>query len=209
VSKSLFALCAITAQHGSRYNRIMTATIEKHFPGLNREQVAPPSNTVADGATGGRSTNGKFTKGNKFGRGNPHARKLAELRTAFISVIGEDQLKQLADYLLVRAMAGDMVAAKLLLSYTLGKPGDVQNPDMLDIEEWRLLDQSPALSEMMRGLQDSVDPAIAVEIVKGVICPDADSQSKRTVKELRSEISGIELSKDIGALQHRRAGRKT
>lgn len=105
-------------------------------------------------------------------------------------------------------MAGDMVAAKLLLNYTLGKPGDVQNPDTLDIEEWQLLDQSPAVSEMLRGAQDDVDPVIAIEIVKGAICPTAEALRKRLREGLKDEINTRELSKDIGALQHRRSGRK-
>src|SRR4051812_24643619 len=81
----------------------------------------PPS---ADGTApaGKDSATGRFLPGNKCGRGNPHYRRLAANRTAFLEAVGPVQVKALAADLLKRALAGDVDAARLVLAYALGRP---------------------------------------------------------------------------------------
>ena len=66
--------------------------------------------------------NGKFARGNKLGKGNPHADKVAKLRGVMLRTISEGDIKKLTQKLLLMALEGDLKAAELLLSRLLGKP---------------------------------------------------------------------------------------
>jgi hypothetical protein len=43
---------------------------------------------------------------------------------------------QVINAIVARAITGDISAAKVLLSYTVGKPGNSPNPDLIEREEW-------------------------------------------------------------------------
>src|SRR5262249_48485923 len=85
--------------------------------------------------------NGRFAKGNPGGPGNPFARKVAALRKALINFVTVDDMKHVAFILKEKAMAGDLVAIKLLFQYVLGKPSETVNPDRLDIDECKLKEE--------------------------------------------------------------------
>lgn len=83
----------------------------------------------------GRDDRGRFAKGNKGGPGNPFMRRAAALRQAFSEAVNESNLGVLATMLVTRALQGDTAAAKLVLEYTVGKPGAAPNPDLMDAED--------------------------------------------------------------------------
>ncbi len=85
----------------------------------------------------GRRADGKFAPGNPGGPGNPFGRKVAALRRAFCAAVQPDELQAILQLFTQKAIAGDKEAAKLVLSYVLGRPGGVPDPDRLDLEEWR------------------------------------------------------------------------
>jgi hypothetical protein len=87
-----------------------------------------PSATAANGGVPGRTAGGTFAPGNRFGKGNLHARRMAELRDALTSTITADQVQALAAKLYAAAIDGDSVAARLLLEYLVGKPAKA--PDL-------------------------------------------------------------------------------
>jgi hypothetical protein len=89
----------------------------------------------------GRDEQGRFSKGNKGGPGNPFARKVAELRAALVNFVTEDDMKHLAFVLKMRAEGGDMQAMKLLFQYVLGKPPETVDPDRLDVDEWQKMQE--------------------------------------------------------------------
>jgi hypothetical protein len=135
-------------------------------PGINGKTVSPvPLEPVSDGKEGQRNPSGQFAVGNKCGKGNPHARKLSAMRKAFADVVDENRLKQLAESIYHRSLAGDMVAAKLLLNYVVGKPVDSVDPDRLDLEEWKLIQQSPTQGELMALVGLTANPAVAADLV--------------------------------------------
>jgi len=84
-----------------------------------------PSNSVGDG----RNENGKFTKGNKFARGNPLAQRVQKLRSALLQAVTPADIKAVVKVLLSQAKAGDIVACRELLDRTLGKSIEA---DLLD-----------------------------------------------------------------------------
>jgi hypothetical protein len=59
------------------------------------------------------------------------------MRQAFSEAVSEDDLVALAQTIKRKALEGDMAAAKLLLAYAIGKPGNVVAPDTLDLQEIR------------------------------------------------------------------------
>ena len=83
-----------------------------------------------------RDANGRFAIGNDGGPGNPFARQTAALHSAFLQRATPQDMKAIADKLFEQAKAGNVVAAKLVLQYTIGKPAPAVQPDNLDAEEW-------------------------------------------------------------------------
>lgn len=69
----------------------------------------------------GRDSNGQFTKGNPGGPGNPHGRKVAELRAAFLDAVSARDIKEIVRKMKQQSKKGDMTAARELLDRVLGK----------------------------------------------------------------------------------------
>jgi hypothetical protein len=112
-----------SAEGGNSLGKVAAAANGIPVPsadGLNGT-AEPPAD---DGLNGRDPATGKFVKGNKCGRGNPHFRRLARNRTLFLEAIGDDDLKALARQLHAEALAGDREAARLVLAYVIGRPVD-------------------------------------------------------------------------------------
>jgi hypothetical protein len=118
-------------------------------------------------APAGRDARGRFTKGNPGGPGNPFARHVAKLRSALVQCVGEEDIRQIANGLLVSAKLGHLPSIRTLLMYVLGKPSGAVNPDTLDIEEWRQLVQPLAkiMAELPQALM-SVPAPTATDMVR-------------------------------------------
>ncbi len=87
-------------------------------------------------ASNGCKANGRFAVGNPGGPGNPFARQVAGLRQALLNGVTADDLQCVARKLVELAKDGNVQAAKLLLSYTIGKPQPAPEPDRMDVDEW-------------------------------------------------------------------------
>ena len=72
-------------------------------------KTAPSTN----GSNGNRDSNGRFAKGNPGGPGNPHARKVARLRSLILESVTEDDLRAIVAVLVKRAREGDLPAIPL------------------------------------------------------------------------------------------------
>ena len=70
----------------------------------------------------GRGPRGRFGPGNRSGRGNPHSRRVALLRTALLRAVTPEDLRDVAIALLAQAKAGDVAAARELMQRLLGPP---------------------------------------------------------------------------------------
>ena len=101
-------------------------------PTLTEDQQAEASKSGPKG----RDTDGKYTKGNSGGPGNPHARACARMLQAFRDNITEEEMLQICRMLYVKAVGGDISAAKIILSYKIGKPLPAPHPDSIDRDEW-------------------------------------------------------------------------
>ena len=82
----------------------------------------------------GRDAGGRFAKGNPGGPGNPFARRVARLRSLLLDAVSDDDLRAVVAKMVEKAKAGDVAAAREVLTRTIGKPTDAIDPD-LDFDE--------------------------------------------------------------------------
>lgn len=85
--------------------------------------VAPTAPAVdgAGAAPNRRDGRGRFAEGNRLGRGNPMARRVARLRAALLRSVTADDIETVVRALIERARSGDVAAARELLDRCLGK----------------------------------------------------------------------------------------
>lgn len=69
-----------------------------------------------------RDTSGRFGPGNRAGKGNPHARRVAALRSALLDAVSEDDMREVIAKVVEQAKEGDVTAARVLFERVLGKP---------------------------------------------------------------------------------------
>ena len=142
---------------------------------------SPPSNSGANGSTG-RDAKGRFAPGNKVARGNPFARRMARLRSRALAAVSGADLEAIVRQLAAAAKTGDVLAAKLVLSYVLGRPPEAVDPDRLlqpqasgteGTQELPLAAIARALEEVWRQFQAGtvrgVDARLVKELLLGVL----------------------------------------
>ena len=98
----------------------------------------PPAVTDAAQRLPGRTAGGRFAKGNRGGPGNPHARHCARMLALLRASISDEEMVAIIRMLVTQARDGNVSAAKLIMSYKLGKPAPAPNPDEIDRDEWTL-----------------------------------------------------------------------
>src|SRR5262245_33980244 len=82
-----------------------------------------------------RDAKGRFGKGNRGGPGNPYARQTAKLRQAMLDAVTPEDMQEVIAALKAKAKSGDVAAIRLMLQYTIGKPVEPIDPDLLDRHE--------------------------------------------------------------------------
>jgi hypothetical protein len=133
------------------------------------EQLSDQTKHLKDGeaqAPHGRDGRGRFAKGNKFGPGNPFARKVAALRTALIETVTEEDMRSIAQQLVVIARLGDMAAIKLLFQYVLGKPATAVDPDTLDLQELDLYRRGPSPKDVQEMACERLPAEAVAEVLR-------------------------------------------
>jgi len=129
-------------------------------------QEQPKADQTQQQQQSGRKANGQFALGNEFGPGNPFARQVARLRQAALNVVGDKDIEEIFSAIMALAKNGNLQAAKLILSYTIGKPAQAENPDQMDQQELELVPQGTrAASEALRRAE-SMTPRVSVELVR-------------------------------------------
>jgi hypothetical protein len=102
------------------------------------------------------------------------------LRCALVRRIKPEQVEAIADALIAKATAGDVAAAKLVLSYGIGKPTEAVNPDTLDMQEWDVFRRSPVSLDDLRGIVEGI-PVDAVGPVVRVTKPYLNAIALNTI----------------------------
>lgn len=69
-----------------------------------------------------RDTRGRFTQGNRLGRGNPFANRVNKLRAALLQEVSEKNIRAILKNVVKQAEQGDLAAVKILLDRIFGPP---------------------------------------------------------------------------------------
>jgi hypothetical protein len=133
-------------------------------PSTNGDNGAPLAN-----GDNGRDTQGRFTKGNQGGPGNPFARQVAAFRKAICQAVTDDDIRLLAQKLLEQAKQGDLASTKLLWLYTVGKPSHAVDPDTLDLQEWNIFQRTPADPGQVNAILRSMPVDLACTILRAAM----------------------------------------
>jgi hypothetical protein len=141
--------------------------------GACHDGAPPPANgengageTPSSIGENGRDASGRFAKGNAGGPGNPFGRLMAQLRSAFCRRISQEEIELVAETLLERAKAGDVAAARLVLSYSIGKPTEAVNPDTLDLQEWDVYRKSPVSLDDLHRIVEGIPVEVVGRLVR-------------------------------------------
>ena len=153
-----------------------------------RTEQANPSND-------GRDTKGRFAAGNAGGPGNPFARQVAALRQALLDSVSPADMQAVAKSLIQSATDGNVPAAKLLLSYAIGKPQPAPEPDRMDADEWDVYRETTPMKQEAATVINAGVPAAHLKVVRTVrplvtqimtqqlVAVAAESSEQRTARE--------------------------
>lgn len=81
----------------------------------------------------GRLPNGQFGVGNKGGPGNPHAKRVNQIRSFLLRAVSDDDLRRIVSALVERAKAGELAAIREVFDRCIGRT--VTFSEMRDVEE--------------------------------------------------------------------------
>ena len=82
----------------------------------------------------GRTSSGRFAPGNPGGPGNPHGRRVAQLRAALISAVSDDDIKEIVQTIVAKAKSGELSACKILFEHVIGRALPAPDPDRADLD---------------------------------------------------------------------------
>jgi hypothetical protein len=94
-----------------------------------------PSTTKSNG----RDKHGRFIAGNRIAIGNPHAKRVAQLRSSLLKSVSRDDVKEIIRKMVELAKDGDPHAAKLVLDRCLGKSEALDLIQRVEVLEEALL----------------------------------------------------------------------
>lgn len=153
--------------------------------------TAPPQGTE------GRDARGRFAPGNAGGPGNPFARRVAQFRRVLCETVTDEDIQAVARALIVKAQEGDVAAARLLFSYTIGQPAPAVDPDTLDLAEWDIYRRTPAKVQDLEGVAGF--PAALACKLAGILTPCVYDRAAKTIAaELRADEASADAPAGTG-----------
>lgn len=157
----------------------------------------PEPNPVAKPAPKGeRTATGKFAKGNRCGLGNPFARRLGALRSAFLNAVTDEDVAAVARKLAQLAAAGDVQAAALFMCYAVGKPQPAVNPDRLDLDEFSIADAAPTKARTAAVMINAMDPAVAAALARSLVSTDPSEATAAVTKMNKRGLEAVLAEED-------------
>jgi len=113
-----------------------------------------------------RELGGRYAKGNPGGPGNPFGRQVALLRKTILADATPDRVQALVKKIYDMAMDGILAAAKLYLSYAVGKPTPMADPDRVDFHEMEIYRETVPLKQELTGMMQTGTPEYLLEVAR-------------------------------------------
>ena len=145
----------------------------------------------------GREASGRFARGNPGGPGNPHARFSAQMLTIARQTMTPEKMTAVFEAIYIRALTGDMGAAKLLLHYTIGKPGDAPHPDHIERDEWDLYQKNGIAPDEMKQALGRMPCSLGNEIVGAALPAMTAARADELAAQLKDEEPGARNEKKM------------
>ena len=145
------------------------------------------SRPVPETGSPGREANGRFARGNPGGPGNPHARFSAHMLTIARQTMTPEKMAAVFEAVYIKALTGDMNAAKLLLHYTIGKPGDAPHPDHIERDEWDLHRKNGMTVDEMKQALGRMPCSLGNEIVSTALPAMTEARASELAAQLRGD----------------------
>jgi len=155
---------------------------EAAFAKVESPRSAPDG---ASAAKTDRDSRGRFTAGNKGGPGNPFARKSAALRQALLDAVTPEDLQGIVRQLIQKAQEGDVAAARLVLSYTVGKPDKAVDPDTLDQHEWQMYQQGAIANPDLLSLLGALQAPLACTLLRAALPQLQEATAQTLAQQLK------------------------
>ena len=179
-----------------------TVRVRKPQPTLTDKnpQAAADDQATNKNGSPGRKSNGQFARGNPGGPGNPHARFSAHMLTIARQTMTPEKMAAVFESIYIKALTGDMTAAKLLLHYTIGKPGDAPHPDHIERDEWDLHRKNAIAPDEMKQALGRLPCSLGNEIVGAALPAMTAARANELAAQMRGEESGAtdEKGRDEG-----------
>ena len=166
-----------------------TARVRKPQPTLTNKnpQAAADEQPANKDGSPDRQANGRFARGNPGGPGNPHARFSAQMLTIARQTMTPEKMAAVFESIYIRALGGDMTAAKLLMYYTIGKPGDAPHPDHIERDEWDLHRKNAIAPDEMKQALGRLPCSLGNEIVGAALPAMTAARADELAAQLRGE----------------------
>ena len=138
----------------------------------------------------GRDAQGRFTKGNRGGPGNPHARRCAHLKQLLQSATSDEEVLQVLAVLKRLALGGDVQAIKLFLAYQIGTPAEMPDPDTLDQQELKIaLDNHAPCDREIFNVLHNFPADLLAEMLRNLLPLLAEHKKANLVDYLRDPLA--------------------
>jgi len=148
------------------------------------EKPSRPTLTKASPSCNDRTPDGRFAKDNPGGPGNPHARHCARMLALLRASISDEEMVAIIRMLVTQALAKDVSAAKLVLSYKLGKPAPAPNPDQIDRDEWEHFQRDAINLEEVQQVLGSLPSKVGNDIARTALPIMTDARKEALAGQL-------------------------
>jgi hypothetical protein len=118
------------------------------------------------------------------------------MRKVLLECVSEDDLREIIAEVIEQAKEGDLGAAKLVLSYVVGKPVATVDPDRVDVEEFHLLQEETCSGAQFSNVLNGVPAGLACEVLEAVVPVQSLAQRQQFVEELLAEDEEEDLDED-------------
>ncbi len=94
------------------------------------------------GANGNHDRRGRFQRGNKAAKGNPHGQRVGRLRSALLEVVDETAIRRVVEALVKEAEGGNVPAVRELLDRCIDKPHETDLIERIERLEATLVEKA-------------------------------------------------------------------